>query len=1111
MVCNLSTEDTISLKEVSCRVTNSVIKYLESQGYDSSAVVEGLPEPYTKSYLTNSLNWVTYEIREIICRRAAALTHDDAVMYKVGLMTPVLNPLGGLEAIIGKLAGPLMTYRFVPHYSRLLDRVFKFKTTITGRNTATVTMFKEKPQYKPSKDSCYYAQGILAAIPTLWGLPQAEIREKKCMHQPVPCDNNDVEYNAEACVYDITWQPLRSWRQRLRDNIFGKLVPVRMDFKELEESLRLIDQRNKELFSRNKQLAAVREIAISVDRVRTIDEALALTVEQAREIEGVRMVLVQKMDEAHENVITPYYSTFRGESRKMLEAVKLLGLDLEKVLGRDPNSNLLRLPLSKLKVALEYNKKPRVMVIPTLAELLDGVWPRALCDSMQKIGGIKKCVIVPLMVEGESWGHILYMLTQEVPIDILEMIGGHCAQAIKNIITLNNLEKRNAELSALNRIANITSKSLDMKTLLDNTLKEIADIFHARAVSVYLADKPGEPLKLTAQYGMVEERARELTTIRLDEYPMGKFFTSSDNLITGGVEDFVDNIPKFKDAILKEAPTRYMTAVLHFGSARYGLVTVLREGAQDFGEDEKSLLLSIANQLAVCLENSILHRDVIRRAEEAEIARASLEELFRKHEITEEKLRESEERYRTIFESANDMLILLDNNGTIIDINARVEDIGGYARTDLIGKDFKTLNRILTKKSLAILVKNYLKRLAGMEVPIYDIEMITHSGERRNIQVSAVAIRKENKIIGDLAILRDITSLKQAEKNLKSQKALIDRVLATIPNAVLLLDHETKVIMANQAFYTLFNLKKNQVERKPVNKISELPDFNVNFEEALKGKMKETSREIRYSTGVSEKILLVNIFSMRDENLLIVINDVTEERERQERLYLTDRLASIGEMASGVAHELNNPLTSIMGLAGLLITKDTPESVKEDLQAINAEAQRCAAIVKNLLAFARKHTLNKEPVQLTNVVKDVLKLRSYEHKAKGIMVETAFPPDLPKVLADYYQMQQVFLNIIINAEAAMFDAHQQGRLVISAKAIDGMVSVSFTDDGPGIKKEHMGLIFNPFFTTKETGKGTGLGLSIVYGIVTSHGGKVYAASEPGKGATFTVELPAVEN
>ena len=187
-----------------------------------------------------------------------------------------------------------------------------------------------------------------------------------------------------------------------------------------------------------------------------------------------------------------------------------------------------------------------------------------------------------------------------------------------------------------------------------------------------------------------------------------------------------------------------------------------------------------------------------------------------------------------------------------------------------------------------------------------------------------------------------------------------------------------------------------------------------------------------------------------------------------------------------------------------------PDAVKEDLRAINSEAQRCANIVKNLLTFARKHISRKEPLQIAGIVEDVLKLRAYEHKVNNISVVTAFPSDLPEVYADYFEIQQVFINLILNAEAAMIDAHGRGTLKITGKAVNNHINISFSDDGPGITKENMRSLFNPFFTTKEVGKGTGLGLSICYGIVGSHGGKIYAKSENGKGATFVVELPTTD-
>jgi signal transduction histidine kinase len=212
-------------------------------------------------------------------------------------------------------------------------------------------------------------------------------------------------------------------------------------------------------------------------------------------------------------------------------------------------------------------------------------------------------------------------------------------------------------------------------------------------------------------------------------------------------------------------------------------------------------------------------------------------------------------------------------------------------------------------------------------------------------------------------------------------------------------------------------------------------------------------------------------------------------------------------MASGIAHELNNPLSSILGLSELLADEGLPDSIKEDVVTINGEAKRAAVVVKNMLSFARKHASSKQAVQMNQVIDDVLKLRSYHWRTNNITVECNFDPALPNVMADYFQMQQVFLNIILNAEQSMEDAHGKGTLIISTARVGNIVKLTFTDDGQGIARQNLGRIFDPFFTTKEVGRGTGLGLSICYGIVTSHSGRIYAQSEVGKGATFIVELP----
>ena len=247
-----------------------------------------------------------------------------------------------------------------------------------------------------------------------------------------------------------------------------------------------------------------------------------------------------------------------------------------------------------------------------------------------------------------------------------------------------------------------------------------------------------------------------------------------------------------------------------------------------------------------------------------------------------------------------------------------------------------------------------------------------------------------------------------------------------------------------------------------------------------------------------------------------VFRDITErkraeveKKEMEQKVQLSDRLASIGEMASGIAHEINNPLTGVIGFSELLMEKDVPEDIRKDLEIIHDGSQRVAGIVRGLLTFARQHKSERTYSDINQLVDNTVALRAYALETSNIRVAVVLDPDLPWTMADAGQLQQVFLNIIINAETEMKKACGKGNLIIKTERIADTIRISFKDDGPGIAKENIGKVFDPFFTTKEVGEGTGLGLSLCHGIITEHSGQLYAESEPGKGATFIIELPAV--
>ena len=231
-------------------------------------------------------------------------------------------------------------------------------------------------------------------------------------------------------------------------------------------------------------------------------------------------------------------------------------------------------------------------------------------------------------------------------------------------------------------------------------------------------------------------------------------------------------------------------------------------------------------------------------------------------------------------------------------------------------------------------------------------------------------------------------------------------------------------------------------------------------------------------------------------------------QEMQDQLVQAEKLSAVGELVSGVAHELNNPLTAVIGYAELLRADSTNEQALEDLDNILRSAERSRHIVRNLLTFARRQKSERRMVSINDIIRQTVEIQAYQLRVDNVTVETELDPNLPFTAVDNSQMQQVFLNIIMNAHQAIRSVRDRGIIRISTGVPrPGIIRATIADDGPGIGPDVAGRIFDPFFTTKEVGVGTGLGLSICYGIVSSHGGRIWVESIPGAGATFLIEVP----
>jgi two-component system, NtrC family, sensor kinase len=242
--------------------------------------------------------------------------------------------------------------------------------------------------------------------------------------------------------------------------------------------------------------------------------------------------------------------------------------------------------------------------------------------------------------------------------------------------------------------------------------------------------------------------------------------------------------------------------------------------------------------------------------------------------------------------------------------------------------------------------------------------------------------------------------------------------------------------------------------------------------------------------------------------VIVSVRDITVERKLEQQIIQSERLAAMGQMIGGFAHELNNPLTSIMGVAELLQEGEKNETTRKQLVMLQQQARRAADIVQNLMYFSRPPAPGRGPINLSELVQRTLHLHTYSLRKNNVTVDFLPETSLPAVLGDSHQLMQIFLNLILNAEQAMREARDRGTLRIRLEKLSNSVVITFQDDGPGIPAEVLPNIFDPFYTTKRPGRGTGLGLSICKAILREHGGEIEASSGPGGGAVFRVTLPA---
>jgi two-component system NtrC family sensor kinase len=507
------------------------------------------------------------------------------------------------------------------------------------------------------------------------------------------------------------------------------------------------------------------------------------------------------------------------------------------------------------------------------------------------------------------------------------------------------------------------------------------------------------------------------------------------------------------------------------------------------------------------------HFAVIRREGRWEIIVGAWQKL------SEEALRESEGKYRSLMNDISDGIIVTNERGTITLANNAAAEIFGFERpVELVGMNASEFQPPEMRNELKKMRKEAIK--VGRRHILWEFPFIRKDGSIVYYQLNTSLVIEKDRIVGTRDVIRNITERKQLESVVQESEAKYWAVVEQARDAVYIVqDGVTK--FCNKAAEEITGYTKDELLNMSFLELIAPESSDIvaqRYQERLAGKEPPPRYEVklRCKDGTLKDVEASLVLIQYDGKLadMGIARDITERRKAEAkrkdmevRAQFASRMAIIGRMVPGIANEINNTLTSAIGFSQLLIEKDIPEDIKKDLKIINNNTQRVFSIVNGLHTFARQQKPERVCVSVNDIVVNSLYMLAYGMEPSNIKVVTQLDPNLPRTMADSNQLQEVFLNIMINAETEMKSAHGKGNLLIKTETIDNTIRISFEDDGPGITKENLDRVFDPFFTTSEVGKGTGLGLTICYEIIAAHGGRIYAESKPGNGATFIVALP----
>ncbi len=502
----------------------------------------------------------------------------------------------------------------------------------------------------------------------------------------------------------------------------------------------------------------------------------------------------------------------------------------------------------------------------------------------------------------------------------------------------------------------------------------------------------------------------------------------------------------------------------------------------------------------------------------------------------QEVIKRSEEKYRSLVENIDDMLFTLDADGCFTYVSPSIRKVAGYDPREIVGSHFVFfLHPDDQDEALA----NFELSVEGDTHPLI-FRGIAKDGTAKHMRISVKFHMESGKFTGITGVMSDVTDLIETEMALRDSQEKLRAMFESMQDGVSVSDLEGIIVDANEAAVRIagLNSREEALGINGIEFISEkdrpraIEDMVTAFKEGRSGILEyEMVNRQGKNSDIEVAVNFIYDHSGNPKGYVSVVRDITERKQAeeelqsahrelkqaheelkssQEQLLQSAKMAAVGQLVSGVAHEVNNPLMAISGYVEILLKKTPDEAILKRLQRVFDETQRAIGIVSNLLSFARKKDREKTLIGINEAIDSVIQLRAYDMSLEGVEIESDLGPDLPDVLADFQQIQQVILNLLINAEQAIKRCSEEGKVIIRTELIDSVIRITVQDNGPGMSGDVRQRAFEPFFTTKGVGEGTGLGLSICYNIIREHGGRILIDSVEGEGTLFTIELPVAD-